>query len=304
MRKTHLATIVCLASSCSAIASPRLSSSLVASLEQRPWTLYISTSAIFDTNIERTPADMDSGGFVLGAGAFYRFPSEKPVFEARYEVANHNYSATDKYDRVSHDLSLLSRRPIGSKWSFETLAEASLKGSTEDRDVSDQYTLSPRLDYNPSKSKRIRLYGAVRRRNHPTDAGRDADNNFAGIELRHRLGGGKRVDVGYRQETNRARDNINDFDRSTIYFEYATPIGRDNLFSLEVRYKPRRFPNETVPSGSSRVDEDWVLAASWQRPLGHNRLLELGYRYEANDSNDPARDFTEHTGFVTLTQRW
>lgn len=271
-----------------------------------PWTFYLSASAIYDTNINHDEEDKNAYGRVLGLGMNYRRSKEPYDYEVIYEAFHHEYTE-NHWDRVSHYLRTSIEKSLSQRWNAEMIGEISLKGSTEDRDLSDQYILLPRLEYRLSRQDRLRFYGAYRIRNFEEDPERDAINRYIGIEFRRKLPGRRSFDIGYRYETNRAESARHHFFRSTYSLEFTTPVAGHDMLMIEAKYRPRKFEQRLVDVGNTEVlrrDRDLILAASLVRPLSRGLDLEFDYKYEKRSSNDVDREYGAHLMIVSLKRRW
>ncbi len=267
--------------------------------KEQPLTFDLSYTHLFDSNINQEKNHIDAvNANVLGLRINYR----QPWGEASYEVGRHFYPAVaGNRDRLSHNFRLAGGRPLSKRLTLETVGEISLKGSTEDRDLSDQYVLSPRLEYRLNSENRLRLLAAYRIRRYPDDAERNALNRYVGLEYQRRFQGGRRLEVGYRFETNRARGARNDYRRQTFSADYILPLSPRDRLTFEATYRPRRYISRRLDSGALRRDRNIILGASYLRTLRSDLDFLLGYRFEKRNSNDPRRGFNEHTLAGTVT---
>ena len=125
---------------------------------------------------------------VLGLGVRYIYPRTDPTLEVTYEIGRHLYpKLAEERDRVSHNLRAAWKRQLSERWSFEGVGTVSLKGSTEDDDVTDQYALSPRFEYRLNRNNRLKLIGAYRIRRVKEDEERNANNNSVAAEYEHQI---------------------------------------------------------------------------------------------------------------------
>src|SRR5687768_13311371 len=83
------------------IATPRRSAPQTGSKRQRFWFSSDFTN-VYDSNVEHDSTNIGAYGIVGGARARFRTHSSKPAFQAEYAVAAHSYTATDRWDRISH----------------------------------------------------------------------------------------------------------------------------------------------------------------------------------------------------------
>jgi hypothetical protein len=274
----------------------------IASSEHRPFTFGFNNLYLFDSNINHSLEDPhETRGAVFGLEATWKTPVSRPNLEISYEIARHFHTA-EEWDRLSHDVRAAWNLRLSKHWNVETVGEVSLKGSTEDRDISDQYIFSPRLEYRLTRENRLRAYGAYRIREFDDDPSRDAINRYLGLEYVYR-GGPRRLDLGFRYEVNRAESIRHHYTRWSYYGDYTMPMSRRDRLTLEANYRPRRYDVRRVDVDDHdelRFDRNWILRAE----VGHLLLSDLeilaGYRFETRSSNDPDKKFNEHTAYVGL----
>jgi hypothetical protein len=267
--------------------------------KQKPLTFDLSYTHLYDSNINQDKDDPDAvNANVIGLRINYR----QSWGEASYEVGRHFYPevAGDR-DRLSQNFRIAGERPLSKRLTLETVGEISLKGSTEDRDLSNQYVFSPRLEYRLNSANRVRLITAYRIRRYPDDAERNALNRYVALEYQRRFEGGRRLEFGYRFETNRARGARNDYRRQTFSADYILPLSPRDRLSFDATYRPRRYISRRLDNGDLRRDRNIILGASYLRTLRSDLDFLLGYRFEKRNSNDPRRGFNEHTVAGTVT---
>lgn len=274
--------------------------------DRGPFTFAFHNVYLLDDNINHSRDDPhETRGAVFGLEATWKTPVSKPNFEISYEIARHFHTA-DEWDRLSHDVRASWEQRLSKHWNVETVGEVSLKGSTEDRDISDQYIFSPRLEYRFTREKRVRAYGAYRIRRYDVDPERDGNNRYVGIEYLYR-GGVRRLDLGLRYEVNRAESDRHHYTRWSYYAEYTTPISRRDRLTFEANYRPRRYDVRTVRVGDHRelrYDRNWILRAVAGHLLRSNLELFAEYRFETRSSNDSDKDFSEHSAAAGIAYRF
>jgi len=267
----------------------------------RPFTFFVNLGAIYDSNINHDEDPIRTWGGFLGGGV--RFETDD--FYAQYEIASFSYTYTDSgWSRISHRLETAYEHDLSKKWEAELVGEAVLKGSSEDNDLGDEYTLKPRLNYDLSDSQRVRLYGAYRLRSYgDIDPLRDANNYYVGLQFRQRIGTGH-FDAEYRWEVNESKGPRNQYNRQTYGLEYTTPFGGGlHQLVLEARYRPvqywhRRIDNEE--DEDLRRDVRWIGTAVAKLSLSRRISIHPTYRYERRTSNDPEEEWDAHLGILSV----
>ena len=271
----------------------------------RPYRLALFSSQVYDSNIERDKADpITSNGFVIGGVARYQSAAVRPALSVAYEIARHSYTRSEQYDRVSHNLSAVSSRRFTKKLTAEAIAEAALKGSSEDRDVGDQYVFLPRLNYRLDGARRLRIYGAYRIRRYDVNADRDAVNRYVGSELRSDVGDEARMEFGFRYETNSARAARRSYTRRTYDLTYTRTWGKDDDLLAEVRYRSQRYDQRPIDEDDDnpRADRRLTPTLEWVHRFGGGFSMITNYNFENRTSNDPDNGYRDHV--VALTGRF
>lgn len=272
---------------------------------RRLWfTATLATS--FDTNINHDPEGVHSFGLVPSMGVHFQNDVEKPSFEVDYEIAAHNYTNSEEWDRVSHSLVVSYRKHLFAGLSTRTESEMTLKGSSEDRELNNQYVLSQQLEYR-LKNSRLQMVAAYRIKRDPLDSGSNAIDPYAGVRFIQRLGGDKRLALSYRYDKNRSWDPRNRYIRWAYEAEFGTPIvDRRTRLNFDFTYKPRLY-GRTVKVDGERVprrDGRWIFETQLERVLRSDLRLVFVYRFERRASNDPDKDFRANQAGFALTYRW
>jgi hypothetical protein len=260
----------------------------------------------YDTNVNRDTIPVTSVGMVTGLGVQLRAGGEKPWLETQYDVAVHRYTATDRFDRVSQRVRMVGSARLSRRVELGLVAEGALKGSSEDRDVSDQAGVMPRLEVKLGSSRRLRLVGAQRWRRFSASPTQDAVNRYAELELRHRTPDGAELKGEVRVERNEAVSARYDQRRTTFASSYATPISRAHLLELELRYRIQRYPGRLVEVDDvdmPRVDNRFEPSVGWTWRLG-TTALALRYEPEHRGSNDADNSFVQHMVTFDISRRW
>ena len=261
----------------------------------------------FDTNINHDPKGVSSFGLVPSLAVHFQNDVEKPSFEIDYEVAAHNYTNSTEWDRVSHNLVMSYRKQLFGGWSTRTESEITLKGSSEDRELNNQYVLRQQLEYRVNDNSRLQLVAAYRIKRDPSDSGSNAVDPYAGVRFIQKLAGDKRLAFSYRYDKNRSWDPKNRYIRWAYEAEFATPVvDRRTRLSFDLTYKPRLY-GRTVSVDGERVprrDGRWIFETQVERVLRSDLRLVFVYRFERRDSNDPDKDFQSNQAGFALTYRW
>jgi hypothetical protein len=282
---------------------------LAESKPRRAW-LFVSLGSVFDSNVEHDERGINSFGLLPSVGFHFQDDAEKPSFETEYEAGLHRYTGTDEFDRFSHYLTTSYRRQLSSRFSARTTGEISLKGSSEDRDVNNQYSLEQQLQFRLNSSSRLSAFAAYRIKRYPlVDVEKNAIDPYVGGKFQRKLSGGRELQFSYRYDKNRSRGEKDFYVRRTFEAQYSTPLfrGKQDLLTVEARYSPRRYARLVKDINGVRVprmDRRWVLEAGYERPLKDSVQLGLKYQFEKRNSNDPDKPFDAHLFGVTFGFKW
>lgn len=260
----------------------------------------------FESNVNRDREDLDALGMSLGAGLVFVDNPRKPTLEATYQAGFHRYSGTNRWNRISHFARVSWERSVARDWTVDVAGEMALKGSAEDRELGDQYLVTPRVEFKLDSLFRVRAFATYRLRRYPTDPGRNATNRYVGGELLGRPSGGARWEVGGRVEENATIEARRTYHRYTVYGGWEQPVGRRSRIETGLKVRLQRYPNRLVdidggpdvPRRDVRVEPE----VSWVRMLGRSEL-RVTYGYERRTSNDPSRGYGAHAVAISITAR-
>ena len=268
----------------------------------------------YDSNIDHDAEPVESVGVVYGGGVKFRNRPKDPSFWISYEIANHHYTNTDKWDRVSQSILTAYTIVFSEKLQLQNLGEISFKGSSEDRELSDNYVFRPMLQYRMTDSDRFNFFVAQRfKRFEQVDnvLNRNANNKFVGFGYEREFSKYE-LQFVYKYEKNNGDSDRNDYIRSTYSVEYKMPFLRRNIASFEFKVRPTRFfhrfaeievnngPDIEIP----RRDIKWNFTVDLAIPLGNHLELIPSYEFEKRTSNDVDQFYTAHLPSLTLNYVW
>ncbi len=273
----------------------------------RLWSFDLSLSGIYDTNVTRGEDELDSQGVVAGGVVRYQNHARRPTLQLRYAPAFHHYTGTDRWDRVSHSLRGARLLQLAPQWSLETAAVGSVGILTTEFRLADQVALVPRLEYSPSRTHRIRGYGAVRQRWYRDEDRTSAFSPYVGADYRFRWGSWHYWDSDARYETIRAQLERRSLVRTTLSTHYTRPLGPNDRVRTGLAYRRWRYDAQQVEVDGvpvPRQESRWTPALLWIHDFSAELRLETEYRYDTRFSNQPGRDFSGHRLAATLRYRW
>ena len=274
---------------------------------RRRFWMSMSLASVFDTNITHDEQEVSAFGLVPSLGFHFRDNAERPSLEVDYEVGLHRYTNTDEFNRVSHNFTTVYRKQLAKRLYAKTTGEISLKGSSEDREVNNNYVLEQQLQYRFTSNTRVAGFAAYRMKRYPlVDADSNAIDSYVGAKLEQRFRGERRLELTYRYDHNRAWDPRNNYFRRTYSLEFQTPLSRKrhDALSAEFRYAPRTYQTRLTRVAGVRVprhDDRWVFDVIYERLIGSNMALAFEYEFEKRNSNDLDKRFTSNAFGLTFT---
>jgi hypothetical protein len=263
-----------------------------------PFDLEMRLTSSYDTNIDHDEAGLASYGLVPGLRLRYQDDPADPVWTVSYAAARHTYTNTERWDRVSHTARVAYAPEPSGGFHAETAAELSLRGSSEDRDLSNQYQVVQDLEYRFTRSHRLHLYGTLRWKRVPEDPDGHAFKPNTGLVFERRLAEGRRFQTDVRYEANFERLPEGDYRRWSFAAEYRFPQRlTGGEVEIEAKYRRKDYAARFVEIDDADVrrrDHQWVLGLAWRRPLLAGMRVEAAYAFETRDSNDPGKRFDAH----------
>jgi hypothetical protein len=268
---------------------------------------------VYDSNIEHDSTNLGSYGIVVGGNARFRSRSSRPGFQLEYGIAVHQYTATDRWDRVSQIGRAGVDVPVSKRVLVGLTGEIFLKGSSsEDREVGDQYAVLPRVEMRPTDNMRFRIITAYRKRYYGAGSVTNATNRYITFDSRIRLNGGT-LEGAARFEEQRPKLSRLRFKRQTYTARYAWLLGDRGALMAGLEYRPVRYPERTVDIEDAegetirkeiRQDRRWKPELSWTHEWSRNLRTELQYEYEMRFSNDPDKRYRGHVLTLTTAIPW
>ncbi|MDP9177179.1 MAG: hypothetical protein M3O61_05815 [Gemmatimonadota bacterium] len=266
----------------------------------------------YDTNIEHDSTNIGSYGIIVGATGRFRSRGSKPGVYMEYGVAVHQYTATDRWDRVSQLGRLGFDIPLGSMLLFGVTGEIYLKGSSEDREVGDQYAVLPRIEIRPIDDVRFRIITGYRQRKFAEAPNSNAINRYVTFDSRIRFGEGT-LEGAARFERNLPKITRLRFKRQTYSARYGREVGDRAEVFAGLEYRPVQYPERTVDildeegeeiGEEPRVDRRWKPQVKWAHEWSRNVRTDVEYEYEMRFSNDPDKKYRGHVLTVTTAIPW
>jgi hypothetical protein len=270
---------------------------------QRRLGLEVRTAAVFDSNIDHDEGDLDSFGGIASIRTQFRARR----FRLHYQAGIDRFTQTVRWNRTTHRLRADLRQRLASQWRLNTMAEASLGHTTEDREVvGNYYTLFSEIEHPFNPERRLFLYGMWRFREYGGDAGRREDSAWnVGAEFTHDVTDRHQWSAGYRYEEIDAHLVRSAYVRHAYTVEYRVEPTTLDTLQFELTFRPRRYPHRIVELDSGDVfrrDERWSPRFTWTRMMTRGVRLELDYGFDRQLSNELDENFRAHR--VAYTLNW
>jgi hypothetical protein len=268
--------------------------------------VHSSVTSVLESNLYRHEDPQPAQGIVAAAGFRVHSSSSRPSTQLAYEIAHHDYRQTEDWDRVSHNVRGTLGRRLRPDLSAEATAEAAIKGTSEDRDLGNLFSLSPRLEYRLTRANRLRLTGAYRLRQLEGEATPSETNRYLQLDFRQRLDIGQ-WQLSYRFEGNDSHSERRDYTRWTFGTGHTAQLGARNELDLGIRYRAQTYPARILTINNReapRQDHRWIASLAWTHAARYGFSTLLEYRYESRASNDPGREYDAHTVTFGLRHDW
>lgn len=264
-------------------------------------------SNIYEDNIDHDEAfeAVQSYGMVPALQLQFRSSATDPLITLEYLVARHAYSNTERWDRVSNAFRGALEPRISEAFHAKTSVELSLKGSSEDRDVSNQFQIVQELEYRFTRRHRLQLYGTYRVKRFPDQPGAKDLKPNVGINFERSNSDGERFESGARYEFNKEEELRGNYKRWTFTVDYRTPeILNNNQFEIGVKHRRKSYTARFVEIEDEdylRLDNRLSVGLSWTRDFSRGVSMEVGYEFETRGSNDPEKLYEANAFSLTMT---
>lgn len=266
----------------------------------------IQFASVFDSNIDQNDEPVSSYGMVPAAKLMIRSSRKDPVLSGTYVVARHDYSNSERWTRTSHMGELVFEPVSSGTVRPQTSGQFSIRGSSEDRDVSNEYRFDQEIEFRFSRNQRVVLYGAMVWKKIPESPIDDAFKPRTGIVLQQRGEDGRRWELEIRREWNEEQGTRGEYDRWKIETSYRFPLSKTIQARAQVEYRIKSYRDRFVEIEEEdylRKDNRLTIGASAVSEIFRNVSLQLGYRFETRDSNDPDKRFSAHLMMLMLGYR-
>lgn len=269
------------------------------------WHGTVSLGNLFDGNINHELRPVRSFGMVP-AGELVFESSSEPALVWGYEIASNSFTGTDRWDRISHSMYSVWSYRIGSRLRLESGGSASWKGSSEDRELANEFGVSQRLAYRVLQATRLVVSGGCRYKQYPDDPETSGPSPYVTAKLDQRFGSNQRISIGYKYQRRLSHAQRDRYRRSAYTVAYSTPVFTPTeRLSLEIEYRPQQYERliKVADRREFRFDRRFIASAAFERPLTKRTTARWTAALETRRSNDPDKPFFAPTFGVTIAYR-
>lgn len=261
--------------------------------------------SVYESNIDHEVIPTQDYG--LKAGGLFRLQSQPrdPLAWIEYRGLIQAYANTDAWDRISHRFRAGLGGEPARNLELGVYGELSTRTANEDRQLVNQFTVSPSIALHGPRGLRLQLYGAYRVRDFIEATDLDEIIRYVGIEGRTRFWRTVRFEAGYRYEKAESQFSPDSYTRHRIEGKLEQYIGRWDRLRIAVQYRLREYPYDIVDLAEgevSREDRRWIPGVRWTHRLLGGQQIQLDYQYQTRTSNDLDKEYEAHR--LTLAFRW
>ena len=269
------------------------------------WHGTMSLSNLYDGNINHDVEPIKSYGIVPAAEVVFESSSE-PAFAFGYEIASNRYTGTDEWDRISHSMYSVWSYRLGSRLRFETQGSASWKGSSEDRELANEFGASQRMAFKITSSTRVAVTGAYRYKQYPDEPETTGPSPYVAAKLDRKFADGRRLTVGYKYQARLSQSVRDRYRRSAYAVDYSFALSRpDERIMIGAEYRPQRYERLIKVAGQQmlRMDQRFLGGAAYERALNDRAMARWFAGIETRNSNDPDKRFVAPSFGMSIVYR-
>jgi len=269
------------------------------------WHMVASFTSVLDGNIDHSVDPVRSYGSVPSIGLAQERQGSRG-WGWRYEIAAHNYTATDEWDRMSHDVEAFVSRRLTKRIKTETNAEANWNGSSDDRETANTFGIGQRVTFRMTAATRLTAGGAYRYKVYSEDPGTSGPSPYLGLKLDQRVPGRLRLTAGYKRQVRHSRTVRDRYTRNAYGLTLGRPVGPGaGQLAVDLEYRSQEYQRLIKVSGRQvpRIDHRYVADVGYLRSFGQRSEVRWVCGLESRRSNDPSKRFIDPTFGITVGYR-
>jgi hypothetical protein len=266
--------------------------------------LTLEAAGVYDSNIGHDAEEIQSIGSVTSGGLEYTGLRRGVRYGFEGGAALHRYTQSDRFDRIGALAAARIEAPLFGPLSVGLVTEGFLNGSDEDRVLTDQVVISPRLIFRSAQGGQLRIYGAQRFRRSDFDDF-TSNNRYLAAAVRTPGRNIPYLDVGSRYEINDTDLETNRFNRWLHSLRLTVPLGTATEIAARLQYLDQSYPDRPLDSGNGfRRDRKWTPQFTFVREVFNNLELDIAYEFERRNSNEIDEDYGAHNVKILTRYRW
>ncbi len=226
-------------------------------------------------------------------GSYDYFENRDIAPDTGYGLFQQLYQDRQDLDLELHRFNLGGGRKIG-RFDFNSNYSYTVSTLDEDRFLG-IHNLNPGIGLSLLNNSYTFFQYSFQDKKYFTDDRRDAVNHGVGVD--HFLffnGRQSYVSMGYRLESESAKDEEFDFLGHQFSVRYQVPVFRQARFGMAVEYQLRDYDNLTPDIGTPREDQRLYLKMGLSQEIMKRLDLKLDYQYINSDSNQASSNFDEN----------
>jgi hypothetical protein len=264
------------------------------------WT-DLGLSVLYDTNFELSQAPLEGPGLLADVRAQLRTSTRRPFARLEYRGQWRQYKASEQWNRDTHTIQAVLDQRLGPL-QFEGIGSWQIASQTEDREIADVYSISPRVGLSFG-SVRFRAYGRYWARRFEQGSGQEEVIRTGGADLRWRVFRFMEWQAAYRHEESESHSSSRRYVRETASAALRLDLGAHTTLVMEGARAVRRYPERLVDieGVKSPIEEvRWTPAVYIQQGSSQGPELRIGHEYQLRTSNDPRREFDAHRTVLSM----
>jgi hypothetical protein len=264
------------------------------------WT-DLGLSVLYDTNFELSQAPLEGPGLLVDVRGQFRTSTSRPLARLEYRGQWRQYKASEQWNRDTHTIQAILDQRLGPL-QFEGIGSWQIASQTEDREIADVYSASPRLSLHLG-GVRLRAFGRYWARRFEHDSAQEEIIRTAGADLRWRISSFMEWQLGYRYEESESQSSSRRYVRETASAAIRLNLGAHTRLVMEGARAERRYPERLVKVNGLKTPTEefrWTPAVYIQQGSSQGPELRIGHEYQLRTSNDPRREFDAHRTFLSL----
>lgn len=265
----------------------------------------VSLGNLFDGNINHDRTPVRSYG-IVPSGAIVFESSREPALVWAYELAANSFTGTDQWDRMSHSMYSVWSSRLGRRIRLESGATASWKGSSEDRELANEFGVSQRVAYKLLSSTRLVVTGSYRYKQYPDDPDTSGPSPYVAAKVDQRLAEDRKLTFGYKYQRRFSHAQRDRYRRSAFSVAYSTSVFRAaERLSIELEYRPQQYERliRVLDRREFRMDRRFIADVAYERTINHRTTVQWITGFERRTSNDPNKQFIAPSFGVTISYR-